>query len=68
MNFEFFSDVPLALGAWLHAAVWSVLLVWVFRRPTDEIYEGAPDRARWRDLRWWILPLGALQIAIYFMF
>lgn len=55
-------------GAILHAVAWAVILVWVWRRPADEILAGAPDRSRWRDLRWWVLPLGVAQVTLYFVF
>jgi hypothetical protein len=55
-------------GAILHALAWVAIVVWVLRRPADEIFAGAPNRALWRDLRWWVLPLAAIQVTLYFVF
>ncbi|HVY59999.1 MAG TPA: hypothetical protein VHF22_00025 [Planctomycetota bacterium] len=32
------------------------------------VYRGAPDRARWRDLRWWVVGIMAIQAALYAIF
>ncbi len=68
MNFEWLKDVSPAWGAVAHAVAFLALVVWAWTRPASEILEGAPDRARWRDLRLWIVPLAAVQIGLYFFF
>ena len=65
MNFEWLTGVPLVAAVVLHTIAWLALALWVWRRPVGEIYAGAPDRKRWRDLRLWVLPLAALQILLY---
>lgn len=54
--------------------IWSVatvivgylgLFVWTVTRSADFVFEGAPDRRRWRDLRLWIAPLILVQIALH---
>ena len=42
------------------------ILVWLI--PKDLVYSGAPDRAAWRDIRWWATALAAIQICIYILF
>jgi hypothetical protein len=39
-----------------------------FLLPQRSIIADAPDRARWRDLRWWALVLICVQLAIYGIF
>jgi len=68
MNFEWLHGVPAIWGTVLHTLAWAGLLVWVFLRSPDKIYRDAPDRARWRDLRLWIVPLALIQIALYWIF
>ena len=67
MNFEWLAPVSPVWGTVLHTLCYAALVVWVWRRPDDEIFRDAPDRARWRDLRLWIVPLAALQVAIYWL-
>ena len=67
MNFEWMDSVSPRWGAALHALVWILLVVWVWRRPREEVLEGAPDRAAWRDLRWWVVPLAAVLVSLYFL-
>ena len=67
MNFEWLSGVPPGAGAIAHAFAWLALTVWACSRPRSELFEGAPDCARWRDLRAWILPLAGAQTALYFL-
>lgn len=67
MNFEWMANVPIVAGVVLHTLVWIGLVLWVLRRPAAEIYAGGPDRARWRDLRLWVLPLAIVQILLYLM-
>ncbi|MEZ5560259.1 MAG: hypothetical protein R3E86_17155 [Pseudomonadales bacterium] len=38
------------------------------RLPRDELLQDAPDRARWRDIRWWAVLLAAVQLGIYALF
>lgn len=67
MDFEWLAGVSPRWGAWLHALAWVAIALWVWTRPLDRVLEGAPDRARWRDLRLWVLPLAAIQVALYFL-
>jgi hypothetical protein len=36
--------------------------------PRERVFSDAPDRAGWRDLRWWAVALAAVQIGIYAVF
>lgn len=51
-----------AVALFVLAAGW----VWTIRR--DFIYRGAPDRAAWRDLRWWTLLALLPYVVIYLFF
>ena len=68
MNFEWLRGVPPGAGPIAHALALIAVVVWAWSRPRAEIFEGAPDGARWRDLRLWVLPLAGVQIALYFLF
>ncbi len=43
-----------------------VLFSWFM--PKEFIYKGAPDRARWRDMRIWATLLIVFQLVIYSIF
>jgi hypothetical protein len=44
------------------------VLVFVWRLPADFVFNGSPDRARWRDLRIWATVLTAIQFILYYIF
>ncbi len=49
----------------LFIAFFAVVLLFALRQDEDFVYEGAPDRARWRDLRIWAAGIMAIQIVLY---
>lgn len=54
-----------------HAAVCLYLLagcLWTLRLTRDSVYRGAPDQARWRDLRLWIPLLLVPYVTAYLLF
>jgi hypothetical protein len=65
VNFLWLPDVSPFWGSVLYALGFFGLILWTLRWRSDAIYEGAPDHARWRDLRLWIIPLALIQIALY---
>lgn len=36
--------------------------------PLEHVLEDAPDRARWRDIRWWSVALVTVQLGLYWVF
>jgi hypothetical protein len=65
--------------AWLAAApVWwanaitvtlfGLIAMGCFAVPPAAFMADAPDRAWWRDIRWWALALIAVQLGIYGLF
>ncbi|MEM1229490.1 MAG: hypothetical protein AAGI15_03060 [Pseudomonadota bacterium] len=48
--------------------VFVFLLVFLWSRPAAEIFDGAPDRSRWRDIRLLGTVLIIVQLAIYQFF
>lgn len=36
--------------------------------PRGYLLEDAPDRAAWRDIRWWSVALIAVQLTLYWIF
>ena len=46
-------------------AFFAVLVAGAFAIPRAYIYAGAPDQARWRDLRLWVAAIMAIPTFIY---
>jgi hypothetical protein len=67
MNFEWLSGVEPLWGTVIIIGAYILILVAVMTRKSATIYEGAPDRARWRDLRLWAVPVLILQIWLYWL-
>jgi len=49
----------------MYMAFFAAVLLFALTLKTDYIYEGAPDRSRWRDLRIWAAFVMLIQITIY---
>ncbi|TAL30649.1 MAG: hypothetical protein EPN93_19435 [Spirochaetes bacterium] len=43
-----------------------LVIAWIM--PLEFVFHGAPDRARWRDLRIWATILVAVQCILYYIF
>jgi hypothetical protein len=68
MSFDWLAGVPLAWGVGITVALYLAVLIWAVTRPRRLIYSGAPDGARWRDLRLWVVPLVLTQVVLYLVF
>jgi len=68
MNFQWLASVDPLVGVAIVCALYVVLLIWSAWRRSGDVYEGAADRKRWRDLRLWIVPLILIQIALHLIF
>jgi hypothetical protein len=64
-EFRWLSGLDLSWATGLVVAVYVVLLAYGVTRSSDFIFEGAPDRRRFRDLRLWLVPIVLAQIALY---
>ncbi len=63
-----FEHVPIFSGKVLIILLYLLLAFWVIKRSKSFIYEGAPTRRKWRDLRLWALVLIGIQVALYLIF
>jgi len=57
--------IPLYWGIIVIGIIMVGIAIWAASRPRKYIYEGAPNNARWRDLRIWAVLLMAIQLAIH---
>jgi hypothetical protein len=51
----------------LFLGFFGLLLAGVLWLPKEYIFRGAPDRARWRDLRLWAIVLVLIHIYVYWL-
>lgn len=68
LEFQWLTGLGLGWATGLVVALYLVLVVYAATRSSDFIYEGAPDRARRRDLRLWLIPVVLIQILLYLWF
>jgi len=66
--YEWLAGVPLFWGKIIAVAGFAGMIVWAWVRPRHFIFEDAPDRRTWRDLRIWASLLMVIQIVIYLTF
>ncbi len=62
------SMLPLWPAGLAAIALFLGLALLLFRFSRDEILSDAPDRAAWRDWRYWGLLLIAVQLGLYALF
>lgn len=61
------ASMPLAWALPATFVAFAVLLVIVWSIPGASVRAGAPDGARWRDLRLWATALIAVQLTTYLL-
>lgn len=61
-------SLPIALANTITMVLFGLLLAILWSFPKRLIMRGAPDQARWRDLRIWGTLLIFVQLAIYAVF
>jgi hypothetical protein len=59
------SRIPLYWGIVVTVILYAGIGLWAVLRPKKYIYEGAPNKAKWRDLRIWAVVLVVIQIIIH---
>jgi len=62
---RYLGSLDAEVGRYCAVVLFGIVLVWVFTLKRDYIFQGAPDRARWRDLRLWSLFVTVPYVVIY---
>jgi hypothetical protein len=65
---EWLRELPLYVPKIIATLIFIGVTVWAWMRPKSFIYEGAPNKKMWRDLRLWITGMMAVQIFLYWYF
>lgn len=62
------NSLPLWTGKACAVGLFVIVGLWALTLKRDYIYLGAPDRARWRDLRVWTVLVLLPYIIVYLVF
>ncbi|MCP2604926.1 hypothetical protein NLC29_02090 [Candidatus Aminicenantes bacterium AH-873-B07] len=65
---NFWANIPLFWGKIVATLFFGGVIIWAWFRPKSYIFEGAPDKRIWRDLRIWATFLLIIQIILYLIF
>lgn len=68
LNFDWLLAVPLDWARGFILFMYIVIAVAVFFLNKDYIYQGAPDRKWWRNLKLWAALAVASQVYVYWIF
>lgn len=60
------NSMPRYWGVILVGLMFIGVVIWYFFYPRTEVYKGAPDKAKWRDVRLWAIILMAIQVLLYY--
>ena len=66
--FDLLGDVPIFWAKIIAVITFSAGILWTWMRPKSYIFNNAPDKKNWRDLRIWITVIMIIQIAVYLYF
>ncbi|MBN1465011.1 hypothetical protein JXA02_04570 [candidate division KSB1 bacterium] len=67
-NFNWLNGVSVAWGKFFTLLAFIAPMIFALTMKKRYIYQGAPDGARWRNLKIWVLAIVVIQVAIYLYF
>lgn len=68
LNFNWLVDLSVGWGRFLIIMAFIIPLIFALTLKKEYIYQGAPDRKAWRNLKYWTFIIVAVQVAIYLYF
>jgi len=68
LNFDWLVGVPLDWARGIIIIMYIAIAVAVFFFKRDYIFQGAPDKKWWRNLKWWAAIAVATQLFLYWYF
>lgn len=67
-GFHWADTLPIGAARACFLLFFGTIVLFAFAFPRRFVYEGAPDAARWRDLRLWVVIVMAIPTVIYLAF
>ena len=67
-NFNWIADLSEGWARFLVIMAFILPLIFAFTLKKKYIYQGAPDQKNWRNLKYWVFVIVAVQVAIYIYF
>ena len=68
LNFTWAQDLSMSTVKFCFLTFFMLILIFALYQRRDYVYQGAPDQARWRDLRIWAALILIAQSTLYLIF
>ena len=68
LNFTWAQDLSISTVKICFISFFMLIFIFALYQRRDYVYQGAPDQARWRDLRIWAGLILIAQSALYLIF
>ena len=68
LNFSWANDFSISTVKLCFLAFFTLILIFALSQRRTYVYQGAPDHARWRDLRIWAALILIAQSTLYLIF
>jgi len=68
LNFDWLADISMGWARFLLLLPFITMLVFALSLNRRIIYQGAEDQSRWRNLKFWVIIIVSVQVALYLYF
>ena len=68
LNFNWIADLTEGWARFLVIMAFILPMIFAFTLKKKYIYQGASDEKKWRNLKYWVFVIVAVQVAIYIYF
>ena len=68
LNFDWLAGLSMAQVKAIVMGLFFVVVVWIWLLPKRYVYQGAPDRRGWRNLKVWATLVVLIQALLYWTF
>ncbi len=68
LNFDWLANLSMGWARFLLLLPFITMLVFPLSLNRRTIYQGANDQSKWRNLKFWVIIIVSVQVALYFYF
>lgn len=68
LNFDWLNNLPLGTAKLLMILAFAMPVIFTFGLKKKYIFSGSEDKKPWRNLKFWVLGISSIMIAIYIYF